>query len=132
MNTMLEAWSGRFSHGLPQGMFPSDLLGNYYLSTFDFYAASQGIPSVRYVDDIVMFFNDEFAARSSLAPLTRFLRTIGLDPNDAKTSIVTSDTVVREETELDSLFQEARDEVYEEIEEEFAAFGYGFQSPLGG
>ena len=129
VNTMLEAWSGRFSHGLPQGMFPSDLLGNYYLSTFDFYAASQGIPSVRYVDDIVMFFNDEFAARSSLAPLTRFLRTIGLDPNDAKTSIVTSDTVVREETELDSLFQEARDEVYEEIEEEFAAFGYGFQSP---
>ncbi|MBI2166420.1 MAG: hypothetical protein HYU29_08490 [Chloroflexi bacterium] len=129
VKTMLEAWSGRFSHGLPQGMFPSDLLGNYYLSTFDTYAASRGIPSVRYVDDIVMFFNEEFAARSSLAPLTRFLRTIGLDPNEAKTSIVTSEKAVHEETELDRLFETAREEVLIEIEEGIAAFGYGFQSP---
>lgn len=55
VKTVLETWSGRFSYGIPQGMFPSDLLGNFYLSTLDTYLASQNIPSLRYVDDLVLF-----------------------------------------------------------------------------
>ena len=51
VSVMLQNWSGRFSSGIPQGMFPSDLLGNYYLCTFDTHLASAGITSYRYVDD---------------------------------------------------------------------------------
>ena len=61
---MLETWSGRFSYNIPQGLFPSDLLGNYYLSAFDAHVTAKGIPSVRYVDDLVMFYDDENSAKT--------------------------------------------------------------------
>ena len=66
VKSMLETWSGRFSYSIPQGLFPSDLLGNYYLSAFDAHLAAKVIPSVRYVDDLVMFYNDENSAKASI------------------------------------------------------------------
>ena len=126
VKTMLETWSGRFSYSIPQGMFPSDLLGNYYLSTLDTHLATKGIPSVRYVDDLVMFYDDQISARASISEICRFLRTIGLDLNESKTSVISSAEAVKEETALDRRFESARDEVYGELLDSIAASGYGF------
>ena len=126
VKNMLETWSGRFSYNIPQGMFPSDLLGNYYLSAFDTHLAAEGIPSVRYVDDLVMFYDDENSANASIPEICRFLRTIGLDLNESKTSVIPSAEAVKEETELDRRFESARDEVYGELLDSIAASGYGF------
>lgn len=127
VKTILEAWSGRFSYGIPQGMFPSDLLGNFYLSALDTYFASQNIPSLRYVDDLVLFYPSEKTARSSLAPLSRFLRGIGLVLNESKTRIVKVQDLVYEQTELDRLFEDARQEIIGQIQS--FALSYGFQDP---
>jgi retron-type reverse transcriptase len=45
----------RNSRGLLQGLFPSDLLGNFYLNPIDEHFKDLGIPSARYVDDIYIF-----------------------------------------------------------------------------
>ena len=123
---MLEAWSGRFSYSIPQGMFPSDLLGNYYLSVLDTHLASKGIASVRYVDDLVLFYDDEHSARSSIPEICRFLRTIGLDLNESKTSVIPSTDIVEEETELDRRFESAREEVHGLLLDSIAESEYGF------
>lgn len=73
--------------------------------------------------------SSEEAARSSLAPLSRFLRGIGLVLNESKTSIVEVQRLVYEQTELDRLFENARQEVIEKIEH--FAQSYGFQDPWG-
>ena len=129
VKTMLEMWSGRFSYGIPQGLFPSDLLGNFYLSALDAFLASRGTPSLRYVDDLVLFYPAEDVARSSLAPLCRFLRGIGLDLNESKSAILSVESLIREQTELDKLFEAARQEIYEQLQEADDVSAYGFQDP---
>ena len=124
---MLETWSDRFSYSIPQGMFPSDLLGNYYLSALDTHLTTKGVPSVRYVDDLVAFYDDESSAKASIPEICRFLRTIGLDLNEHKTRLVPSQTAVQEETELDRKFERARNEVYGDILYSVGASQYGFQ-----
>ncbi len=126
---LLENWSGRFSYGIPQGLYPSDLLGNFYLSTLDTYLASRGIQSLRYVDDLVLFYRAERDARVSLAPICQFLRTIGLDLNESKSKIVTVQELIHEHTELDTLFENARQEVIEIFDEVDFFPSYGFLDP---
>ena len=126
VNGMLKAWSGQFSYSIPQGMFPSDLLGNYYLSALDLHLESKGIPSVRYVDDMVIFYEDKKSAESDVPELCRFLRTIGLDLNESKSKVAPSGEAVLAETELDLQFERARDEVYREILDSMDVSPYGF------
>ena len=115
VKTILESWSGRFSYGIPQGLFPSDLIGNYYLTSLDTFFEVSGFPFVRYVDDIYALHPDEHSAKASLSPLCRYLRELGLDLNESKTRILEVGELDREETELDRLFEEAREEVYGEL-----------------
>ena len=105
MKTMLETWSGKFSYGIPQGLFPSDLIGNYFLTIVDTYFAALGIKSLRYVDDIYCIHPNLREAKASLSPLCRFLREIRLDMNESKTRIVGVSELEQEETQLDRLFR---------------------------
>ena len=129
VKSMLENWSGRFSYGIPQGLFPSDLLGNYYLSALDTFLASRGIRSLRYVDDLVLLYESEHLARSSMAPICRFLRGIGLDFNESKSRVVTVQELVYEQTELDKMFESARQEIIDQMESTEWEPYYGFQDP---
>ena len=127
VKSMLETWSGRFSYGIPQGIFPSDLLGNFYLSALDTFLASRGTQSIRYVDDLILFFDSDRVARKNLAPLCQFLRGIGLDLNESKSGIVSVENLVYEHTGLDTLFEEARQEIVDELNSEVGYVTYGFQ-----
>jgi hypothetical protein len=129
VKVMLETWSGRFSYGIPQGMFPSDLLGNFYLTALDTHLVSRDIKYVRYVDDLVMFHASEPSAKTSLAPLCRFLRGIGLDLNESKSEVVEVARLAYEQTELDARFEAARDEIFQQLSEVEMSLPYGFQDP---
>lgn len=111
LEEMLLAFQERNSFGIIQGVFPSDLLGNFFLSDFDAYCELIDVASARYVDDIYMGFDSESEARNGLAALIERLRKDGLHLNEYKTSILRSSELEREETTIDRLFDQVRTEI---------------------
>lgn len=111
LEKLLLAWMEKDSHGILQGMFPSDFLGNFYLCGLDSELTDRGIPSARFVDDLYPFFPSLDDARRGLVDLCRILRNDGLHLNESKSYIVESENLLREETELDRMFEEAREEI---------------------
>lgn len=125
LEQLLSSFTQKDSHGLIQGLFPSDLLGNIYLCPLDAEFEIQGVSSCRYVDDIFVFFECEKDAKKFLTTICAHLRREGLNLNEAKTSIVDSDQIVHEETEVQKLFIEARREVVTQLPS-LDNRGYGF------
>jgi hypothetical protein len=111
LEEMIIAFRERNSFGIIQGVYPSDVLGNFFLSDFDAHCEITNIPSARYMDDIYMGFDSEFEARNGLSNLIEMLRKDGLHLNEYKSRIMRADDVIREETAIDRLFDEIRAEV---------------------
>ena len=59
--------------GSPQGGNLSPLLANIYLDAFDKEFEKQGVPCVRYADDIVLLAKSKRAAERLLATSTAYL-----------------------------------------------------------
>lgn len=106
------------SHGIIQGVFPSDFLGNFYLCALDAEHQLNGIPFVRYVDDIYMFFESEKDLDIHKISLSSWLRRDGLNLNEAKTKTFQVEDLVREETEVEKMFEEAKEEAWSELSRE--------------
>lgn len=111
LEEMMLAFRERNSFGILQGVYPSDALGNFFLSDFDAYCELAEVPSARYVDDIYMGFISEAEARKGLGSLIETLRKDGLHLNEFKSKIMPANDVIREETAIDRLFDEIREEV---------------------
>ena len=126
LEEQLLSFQERGSTGIIQGIYPSDVLGNFYLSDFDADCEMHDLPSARYVDDIYVGFENESDARRELVRLNARLRRSGLFFNPSKTSILSGDDAKQEEGELEKLFDEARDEIYDHLDW-LSASGYGFQ-----
>lgn len=118
------AFQERDSFGIVQGLFPSDLFGNFYLSDFDAFCELHDIPSARYVDDFYLHFDTEQAAAKGLMSLIDRLRQNGLHLNEQKSGIMTAQRLISEETEVDRLFEAAREEMEAELMN--VDSGYGF------
>jgi hypothetical protein len=125
LEQLLLSWMEKDSHGILQGMFPSDFFGNFYLVGLDSELEVQGVPSARNVDDLYIFYQSESDARKGLVQLCGSLRQEGLHLNDRKSSILEAQQLVYEETLLDRMFEEARAEAEAHAPVEEA---YGFQS----
>ena len=125
LEELLASFMERDSHGIIQGIFPSDFLGNFYLFGLDSDLEVRDLPSSRYVDDIYIFHRSLAEARRGLVDLCRMLRHEGLHLNERKSGIHQTDEILHEETLLDRMFQDARQEVEQQ---RFAAGWYGFQS----
>jgi len=126
LEEMMLAFRERNSFGIIQGVYPSDALGNFFLSDFDAYCELAEVLSARYVDDIYMGFPSEPDARKGLASLIESLRKDGLHLNEFKSKIMPADEVIREETAIDRLFDEIREEI-EDDETYERASPYGFE-----
>lgn len=125
MEEILLAFQARDSFGIVQGIFASDMLGNFFLSEFDAYCEIHDINSARFVDDIYMGFKSRTDAETGLVKLIEHLRQNGLHLNEFKSGIREANEIIREETEIDDLFELAREEAKEELNEYFeSAYGY--------
>ena len=126
LEEMILAFRERNSFGIIQGVYPSDALGNFFLSDFDAYCELAEVLSARYVDDIYIGFPSEATARKGLASLIETLRKDGLHLNEYKSKIMPADEVIQEETAIDRLFDEIREEI-EDDESYERASPYGFE-----
>ena len=121
----------RRSFGILQGLYSSDLLGNYFLSDLDSHLQMLDTPSARYVDDIYIGFDDETSARRGLVRLDAEVRKSGLSLSDSKTRVARSADLIANERVVDDLFEAARTEVENDISSLFDNM-YGFESNWGG
>lgn len=131
LEKILLSFREKNSFGIIQGVYPSDLFGNFYLSDLDSFCEIHNIPSARYVDDFYMKFPNKIEASRGLLKLIEQLRKNGLNINESKSGIFSTEEIQREENELDQIFEEARNEVRKEIlhetKEEYSediTFGY--------
>ncbi len=118
LEKVLLAFRENNSFGIMQGVYASDMYGNFYLTDLDAYCEMHDIPSARYVDDIYMKFNSFNDASRGLIKLIERLRKNGLNINESKSGIFSTRDIKREETELDEIFNEARAEIEEEMRSE--------------
>jgi Reverse transcriptase (RNA-dependent DNA polymerase) len=129
LEALLTAYTGeRSSRGIIQGIYPSDLLGNFYLEPVDRFLADQNMSSARYVDDMYIFLGSVDASESLIRQLIPELRSYDLVLNEAKSAIMPKTALNTEEPDLEALFKEAIEEISEQIEDEDFDSDYGFQS----
>jgi len=129
LEALLTAYTGeRSSRGIIQGIYPSDLLGNFYMEPVDRFLDDQDIPSARYVDDMYIFLPSVEASEHLMRRLIPELRSYDLVLNEAKSAIMPKTALNTEEPDLEALFEEAVEEISNQIEEEDFDADYGFQS----
>lgn len=129
LEAILTSYTGeRSSRGILQGMYPSDLLGNYYLGPIDRFLKDYGVPSARYVDDIYVFVKSVDDADLLLRALIPALRSYDLVLNEAKSVIMPKSALVTEEPDLEALFSDAVEEISQQVDDEDFNADYGFQS----
>ena len=129
LEVVLTSFTGeRSSRGILQGIYPSDLLGNFYLTPVDRFLADHGVPSARYVDDIYIFVESVDAADHLLRELIPFLRSYDLILNEQKSVIMPKTALITEEPDLEALFSKAAEEIAEQVDDDSFYGEYGFQS----
>ncbi len=85
---MIDALNGTKYHGLPQGCWPSNLLGNIYLDPLDKYMLRRGYDYFRYSDDIRVFGNSKLELYRALKDLTIQLRSLHLNLQTEKMQLL--------------------------------------------
>ena len=127
-NILVYFTNERSSRGILQGMFPSDLFGNYYLAPLDRLLKDLGYPSARYVDDMYVFVSSVDDADQVLRELIPFLRSYDLAINEAKSKIIPKQALITEEPDLEALFENAVEEISDQLSDTDFDADYGFQS----
>jgi len=115
LEQLLLAFMQKDSHGIVQGVYPSDFLGSFYLISLDARYETDSIPSVRYVDDFYTFYRTPRDALINKIQLSSWLRTDGLNLNEAKTDVYKVEDLIQEETEIDRMLESAKEEAFAEL-----------------
>lgn len=109
---LLRKWQKGISYGIPQGIWPSDYLGNLYLDPVDKFMSRAGYAYCRYVDDIRIGARSRVDADRTLVLLEERLASIGLTLSSAKTHIVPSadvdDVLFPYKPRFNAIFEELR------------------------
>lgn len=134
LEEMLLGYTGdRNSRGILQGMYPSDLLGNFYLAPVDqFLKDDLGVPSTRYVDDLYVFLDSIESSVTVVRKLIPMLRSYDLILNEAKSKILPAKSLLTEEPDLEELFENAFEEAKNQLTDEEMQSEYGFQAEWDG
>ena len=129
LEVILTSYAGeRSSRGIPQGIYPSDLFGNYYLAPIDCFLREYGVPSARYVDDLYVFVESVDMADRLLRKLITTLRSYDLVLNENKSVLMPKSALRTEEPDLEELFAAAVAEIAGQIDDDDFDADYGFQS----
>lgn len=100
LNKLMKRWavSDAKHIGIPQGCDASSCIGNLYLINLDKTMKRGDFKYFRYSDDIYVLTRDEKEARMAIKVITRELRRLHLNLQEAKTEIITDQKRVAEET----------------------------------
>lgn len=129
LEAILTSFTGeRSSRGILQGIYPSDLFGNFYMAPIDRLLKDMNVPSSRYVDDLYLFVESVDHADRILRTLIPALRSYDLSLNENKCKIIPKSMLHAMEPDLEALFQAAVDEIAGQIDDEDFDADYGFQS----
>lgn len=129
LEAMLTAFTGeRSSRGILQGMYPSDLFGNFYMAPVDRFLKESGQPSARYVDDIYVYVESVDAADKLMREVIPFLRSYDLVLNESKCVIMPKNNLITEEPDLEALFRDAVAEISSQVGDDDFDADYGFQA----
>lgn len=129
LEPVLTSFTGeRSSRGILQGIYPSDLFGNFYMAPIDRILKDMDVPSTRYVDDIYLFVTSVDHAERILRDLIPALRSYDLSLNENKCKILPKNLLHTMEPDLDALFQAAVDEIAGQLDDDDFDADYGFQS----
>ncbi len=129
---LLTSFTGeRSSLGILQGIYPSDLFGNFYMAPVDRFLKELGHPSARYVDDLYIFVESVETSSQLMRELIPYLRSYDLVLNEAKCVIMPKNHLITEEPDLEALFSEAVEEISNQVEDDDFDADYGFQSEWG-
>ena len=94
LELLLTSFTGeRSSRGILQGIYPSDLFGNFYMAPVDRFLKELGHPSARYVDDLYVFVESVEASNQLMRDLIPFLRSYDLVLNEAKCVIMAKSVI---------------------------------------
>jgi hypothetical protein len=126
--TLTALTGARSSRAIIQGVFASDLFGNFYMAPVDRFLDDLGVRSARYVDDLYIFVESVDAADRLMRDLIPFLRSYDLSLNESKSSILPKNLLATMEPDLEALFQAAVDEISEQFDDDDFDADYGFQS----
>jgi Reverse transcriptase (RNA-dependent DNA polymerase) len=118
----------RSSRGILQGIYPSDLFGNFYMAPVDRFLKELGHPSARYVDDLYVFVESVEASNQLMRELIPFLRSYDLVLNEAKCVIMAKNHLITEEPDLEALFADAVEEISNQVNDDDFDADYGLQS----
>jgi hypothetical protein len=118
----------RSSRGILQGVYPSDLFGNFYMVPVDRFLEEYGVDSARYVDDLYVFVENVDAAGTLLKELIPFLRSYDLVLNESKCVIMPKGNLITEEPDLEELFNDAVNEISDQVDDDEFDADYGFQA----
>lgn len=127
LENMLVRFTGdRSSRGIVQGVYPSDLLGTFYMCPLDISLKDSGCQSARYVDDVYIFCRSMDEAGAVVGNVIRELQNYDLTLNEQKSAILRKHLLATEEPDLEALFAKAVEEVHDNLAD--VGGGYGFQS----
>ncbi len=107
---LLRKFTNGDSHGIPQGLWPSDYLGNVFLLYLDEFLSNNGVSFVRYVDDYRIFCTSERQGHHILKDACAVLREVGLNAQPMKTHVVTVDKLNPQLKPLTEQFLQLRTE----------------------
>jgi len=106
--------AGRSVDFLPQGIYPSKMIGNEFLKLVDLSGQLKSACLVRFMDDFTLFDNDADILRQDFVRVQQLLGQYALNVNPSKTHVDKSLSGVEEK--LSELHQSLK-EIVEEIEE---------------
>lgn len=92
---LLSGWNAQGVRGLPQGVFPSSPLANFYLVPLDRLLRSKGAPFARYMDDLAVVAPTYQGARELLDQIEELLYEDRLSLGGGKSSISRSENVLQ-------------------------------------
>jgi Reverse transcriptase (RNA-dependent DNA polymerase) len=116
LHALLTGWQAEGVQGLPQGLLPSSVLGNFYLTSVDRTLRARNAVFWRYMDDIAVAARGFHADRQVLDQLEAELYEDGLSLGAAKTKVIRA-------TSASGEFQTMRERLNEQFEEFLGEFG---------
>jgi hypothetical protein len=106
LGSLLTGWQAEGIQGLPQGLLPSSVLGNFYLNLLDRALRSRGTVFWRYMDDMAGAARGFHGGRALLDYIESVLYRDGLSLGATKTKVIRATSAADEFKTMRERFNE--------------------------